>query len=135
MANCPYCSAAVPDGVQKCKHCGEWLTPKQPTDPKAGKDGLRMIGEAAKTGVTVYAVLAVVGLVVGLVFFLAFFLPSWNRAEKMQDKIMHQIDKGWDESKKKMEEGNKKINDDREEFFQKARPMTPDEVQGLFNRK
>jgi hypothetical protein len=127
MANCPFCSASVPDGVQKCKHCGEWLTPTQPTVQKGGKDGLQMIGEAAKTGVTVYAVLSVVGLAVGLVFFLAFFLPSWNRAEKMQGEIMNNMTKGLDE--------NRKFDEDREQFFQKARPMTADEMQGLFDRK
>jgi hypothetical protein len=135
MANCPFCSAAVPDGVQKCKHCGEWLTPNRPVDATGGKDGLQMIGEAAKTGVTVYAVLAVVGLVVSLALFLMFFLPSWNRAEKRQEQIFNEIGRGLKEPGKKIDEGSRKFDEDRERFFKQARSMTADEVQGLLDRK
>ena len=37
--------------------------------------------------------------------------------------------------RKQVEEGNRKLDPDREEFFQNARPMTADEMQGLFDRK
>jgi hypothetical protein len=111
MKNCPFCTGSIPDEAPKCKHCGEWVTPRPADSPKPGSgDGMRMLGEAAKTGVTFYIVMSVVGLVIGLVFLLAFWLPQWNKMDKRHQEFQKKFDADWEKSRQRQEEFDKKFD-------------------------
>ena len=103
MKACPFCAGEIPDDATKCKHCGEWVSP-QPAEQRGQGDGMRMLGEAAKTGVNFYIVMSIVGLVIGLVFFLAFWLPAWNRMERQQDAIQDKIKEDLNKAQRRHEE-------------------------------
>ncbi len=133
MKNCPFCTGSVPDEAPKCKHCGEWIGPRpaasspaadgtaspfdfspahlnRPTGAPPANDGMRMLGEAAKTGVTFYIVMSVVGLVIGLVFFLAFWLPQWNKMDQRHQEFQKKFDADWEKARQRHEEFDKKFD-------------------------
>jgi hypothetical protein len=72
MARCPYCDGEVPENVQKCRHCGEWLkeggsgAAPIPTVTAKLKKKNELVGEGCA--------LQGLGLVVGVVLFV--FLPD-----------------------------------------------------------
>jgi hypothetical protein len=104
MTTCPYCLAEIPDEARKCAHCGEWVAPDRGAGPPAGKDCVRLLGEAAKTGVAVYAILSVLGLIFGAVVLFGFFLPAWKRAEQRHDQFQEQFGKDWEKARQRHEE-------------------------------
>ena len=115
MRECPFCTGSIPESAAKCKHCGEWVTadprPAPATEPPLsppGKDGVVLLGEAAKTGVTAYIVFAAIGLVFSIIFILAVFVPSWNKAEKQHDRFMND----WEKSRKEQEQRRKEFDED-----------------------
>ena len=58
MKKCPFCAEEIQDEARKCKHCGEFLTPKE-----AGDDNITTTGN--RVSFTLSG--AVIGFLVGFV--------------------------------------------------------------------
>ena len=58
MKKCPFCAEEIQDEAKKCKHCGEFLTPKE-----AGDDNNTAIGNRASFTMSG----AVLGFLIGFV--------------------------------------------------------------------
>ena len=115
MRECPFCTGSVPESAAKCKHCGEWLTADRPAPPPQppGKDGVVLLGEAAKTGVAAYIVFAAIGLVITIIFILTVFVPTWNRVDKGFDdaeKRHKQFTSDWEKSRQEQEQRRKEFD-------------------------
>ena len=115
MKECPFCTGSIPESAAKCKHCGEWVT----TDPRPAphatpatsqqpptKDGVVLLGEAAKTGVAAYIVLSIVGIVFAIILIFVLFVPSWKKAEKQQDQMMNE----WQKTRQQHEQRQKEFD-------------------------
>lgn len=114
MKTCPFCTASIPDEAPKCKHCGEWVSTPPPS---ASGDGMRMLGEAAKTGVNFYVVMSIIGLIVGAIFFFAFWLPTWNKVnkgheefDKRHQQMQQKFDQDWEKSRQQQNEFDRKFD-------------------------
>jgi hypothetical protein len=114
VKKCPYCTADIPLEAKKCKHCGEWVEPRDP--PASDPAELKLTLQPPTRGPTkpcpycsalipanawtcMYCKRGVIGgrpLAIGVVvlvflvvmiFTFAIWLPGWNKARKEHEDM------------------------------------------------
>lgn len=70
IKKCPYCGGEIPEEAQKCKHCGEWITP--PAQPVQQQVVVNQVEPQPSNGI------GIAGFVISLVCIFLCWIPGLN---------------------------------------------------------